>query len=129
DIAIEFTGLRPGEKLYEELLIGDNVSATEHPMIMRADEEYFTWDVLKGLLARLLKAVEADDYPQVRVLLCEAVCGYVPEGSVVDLIYQHRRVGLWEMCVVSSGISPEGFGMACHQIDGVPDYAMKFLDN
>ncbi|WP_312943371.1 polysaccharide biosynthesis protein [Stutzerimonas kunmingensis] len=93
DIAIEFTGLRPGEKLYEELLIGDNVSATEHPMIMRADEEYFTWDVLKELLARLLKAVEGDDYPQVRVLLREVVSGYVPEGEIVDLIYQQRRVG------------------------------------
>jgi len=93
DIAIEFTGLRPGEKLYEELLIGDNVSATEHPMIMRADEEYFTWDVLKSLLARLLKAVEDDDYPQVRVLLREVVSGYVPEGEIVDLIYQQRRAG------------------------------------
>tara|TARA_Y100000815_G_scaffold131302_1_gene118521 strand:- start:1127 stop:3139 length:2013 start_codon:yes stop_codon:yes gene_type:complete len=93
DIAIEFTGLRPGEKLYEELLIGDNVSPTEHPMIMRADEEYFTWDVLRGVLAKLLKAVEQDDYPQVRVLLREVVSGYVPEGEIVDLIYQQRRVG------------------------------------
>ncbi|WP_313523341.1 polysaccharide biosynthesis protein [Stutzerimonas kunmingensis] len=92
DIEIEFTGLRPGEKLYEELLIGDNVSATEHPMIMRADEEYFTWDVLKGLMARLLKAVESDDYPQVRQLLREVVSGYVPEGEIVDWIYQQRRV-------------------------------------
>ncbi len=93
DIAIEFTGLRPGEKLYEELLIGDNVSATEHPMIMRADEEYFTWDALKELLARLIKAVETDDYPQVRVLLREMVSGYVPEDEIVDLIYQQRRIG------------------------------------
>ncbi|WP_371924065.1 polysaccharide biosynthesis protein [Pseudomonas sp. IC_126] len=93
DIAIEFTGLRPGEKLYEELLIGDNVSPTEHPMIMRADEEYFTWDVLRGVLAKLLKAVEQDDYPQVRVLLREVVSGYVPEGEIVDLIYQQRRAG------------------------------------
>ncbi|WP_313089537.1 nucleoside-diphosphate sugar epimerase/dehydratase [Pseudomonas sp.] len=93
DIAIEFTGLRPGEKLYEELLIGDNVSPTEHPMIMRADEEYFTWDVLRDLLVKLLKAVELDDYPQVRVLLREVVSGYVPEGEIVDLIYQQRRVG------------------------------------
>ena len=92
DIAIEFTGLRSGEKLYEELLIGNNVSATEHPMIMRADEEYFTWDALKELLARLIKAVETDDYPQVRVLLREMVSGYVPEGEIVDLIYQQRRV-------------------------------------
>ncbi|MBC8651637.1 polysaccharide biosynthesis protein [Pseudomonas sp. MTM4] len=93
DIAIEFTGLRPGEKLYEELLIGDNVSPTEHPMIMRADEEYFTWDALRGALAKLLKAVEQDDYPQVRVLLREVVSGYVPEGEIVDLIYQQRRAG------------------------------------
>ncbi|MDX2352674.1 nucleoside-diphosphate sugar epimerase/dehydratase [Stutzerimonas xanthomarina] len=93
DIAIEFTGLRPGEKLYEELLIGENVSPTEHPMIMRADEEYFTWNELRGALAKLLKAVQQDDYPQVRVLLREVVSGYVPEGEIVDLIYQQRRVG------------------------------------
>ncbi|WP_417791607.1 polysaccharide biosynthesis protein [Stutzerimonas xanthomarina] len=93
DIEIEFTGLRPGEKLYEELLIGDNVSPTEHPMIMRADEDYFTWDVLRGVLAKLLNAVEQDDYPQVRVLLREVVSGYVPEGEIVDLIYQQRRAG------------------------------------
>lgn len=92
DIAIEFTGLRPGEKLYEELLIGDNVSPTEHPMIMRADEEYFTWDALRSALAKLLKAVETDDYPQVRQLLREVVSGYVPEGEIVDWIYQQRRV-------------------------------------
>jgi len=96
DIAVEFTGLRPGEKLYEELLIGDNVSPTEHPMIMRADEEHFTWDVLRGVLTKLLKAVEQDDYPQVRVLLREVVSGYVPEGEIVDLIYQQRRLGQLE---------------------------------
>lgn len=92
DIAIEYTGLRPGEKLYEELLIGDNVSATEHPMIMRANEEHLDWDVLKDRLAKLLKAVESDDYPQVRQLLREVVSGYVPEGEIVDWIYQQRRV-------------------------------------
>ena len=89
-------GLRPGEKLYEELLIGDNVSPTEHPMIMRADEEYVTWDALRGVLKKLLKAVEQDDYPQVRVLLREVVSGYVPEGEIVDLIYQQRRLGATE---------------------------------
>ena len=94
DIAIEYTGLRPGEKLYEELLIGDNVSATEHPMIMRANEEHLDWDVLKDRLAKLLKAVDNDDYPQVRQLLSEVVSGYVPEGEIVDWIYQQRRVEL-----------------------------------
>ncbi|EXF44024.1 nucleotide sugar epimerase/dehydratase WbpM [Pseudomonas sp. BAY1663] len=61
-------------------------------MIMRANEEYFTWDTLKGALAKLLKAVEEDDYPQIRLLLREVVTGYVPEGEIVDWIYQQRRV-------------------------------------
>jgi len=49
------------------------------------------WDVLKDRLAKLLKAVESDDYPQVRQLLREVVSGYVPEGEIVDWIYQQRR--------------------------------------
>jgi FlaA1/EpsC-like NDP-sugar epimerase len=69
DIAIEFSGLRPGEKLYEELLIGGEVSATDHPMIMRANEEFLTWDAFKNVLASLLKAVETGDYGRVRMLL------------------------------------------------------------
>jgi len=92
DIAIEFTGLRPGEKLYEELLIGDNVSPTEHPMIMRANEEHLPWDTFKKGLADLLAAVERDDYDRVRQLLRETVSGYKPEGEIVDWIHQQRRV-------------------------------------
>lgn len=92
DIAIEFTGLRPGEKLYEELLIGDNVSPTEHPMIMRASEEYLPWEAFKGVLAELLAAVADDDYDRVRQLLREAVSGYKPEGEIVDWIHQQRRI-------------------------------------
>jgi FlaA1/EpsC-like NDP-sugar epimerase len=92
DIAIEFTGLRPGEKLYEELLIGDNVSATEHPMIMSANEDHLTWDVLKARLTELLGAVDQDDYTRVRQLLRETVSGYTPDGEIVDWIYQQRRL-------------------------------------
>ena len=91
DIAIEFTGLRPGEKLYEELLIGDNVSATEHPMIMRANEEYLSWEAFKQVLNDLLAAVDRDDYERVRQLLRETVSGYVPEGEIVDWIHLKRR--------------------------------------
>ncbi|WP_122857005.1 polysaccharide biosynthesis protein [Pseudomonas viridiflava] len=91
DISIEFTGLRPGEKLYEELLIGDNVVATEHPMIMSATEDYLPWDVLKGRLTRLLDAVDGDDYATVRQLLRETVSGYTPEGEIVDWMHQERR--------------------------------------
>lgn len=92
DISIQFTGLRPGEKLYEELLIGDNVAATPHPMIMTATEDYLSWDVLKLKLGELLAAVERDDYSQVRHLLRETVSGYNPDGEIVDWIYQQRRL-------------------------------------
>lgn len=92
DIAIEFTGLRPGEKLYEELLIGDNVVATQHPMIMSANEDYLSWDVLKVKLTELLAAVEQDDYSRVRQLLRDTVSGYSPDGEIVDWIYQQRRL-------------------------------------
>lgn len=92
DIAIEFTGLRPGEKLYEELLIGDNVSPTEHPMIMRANEEHLSWEAFKSVLSALLEAVEQDDYVRVRELLRDTVSGYTPECEIVDLIHQQRRV-------------------------------------
>lgn len=91
DIAIEFTGLRPGEKLYEELLIGDNVVATQHPMIMSANEDHLSWEVLKGKLVELLAAVDQDDYTRVRQLLRDTVSGYSPDGEIVDWIYQQRR--------------------------------------
>lgn len=92
DIAIEFTGLRPGEKLYEELLIGDNVVATQHPMIMSANEDHLDWEVLKSKLADLIAAVEQDDYTRVRQLLRDTVSGYAPDGEIVDWIYQQRRL-------------------------------------
>lgn len=92
DISIEFTGLRPGEKLYEELLIGDNVSPTEHPMIMRANEEHLSWEAFKSVLSELLAAVARDDYDRVRQLLRETVSGYKPEGEIVDWIHIKRRL-------------------------------------
>ncbi|MDD2129120.1 polysaccharide biosynthesis protein [Pseudomonas sp. 17391] len=92
DIAIQFTGLRPGEKLYEELLIGDNVIATRHPMIMSANEDFMSWDVLKDALRELLAAVAHDDFVRVRQLLRETVIGYTPDGEIVDWIYQQRRL-------------------------------------
>ncbi|WP_033046583.1 MULTISPECIES: nucleoside-diphosphate sugar epimerase/dehydratase [Pseudomonas] len=92
DIAIEFTGLRPGEKLYEELLIGDNVVATQHPMIMSANEDHLPWEQLKAKLDDLMAAVTMDDYSRVRMLLRETVSGYAPEGEIVDWIFQQQRL-------------------------------------
>lgn len=91
DIDIEFTGLRPGEKLYEELLIGDNVSPTCHPMIMRASEEHLSWETMKGVLDEMRTVLAKDDYDRVRQLLRETVSGYAPEGEIVDWMHvQHR---------------------------------------
>ncbi len=87
DIRIEFTGLRPGEKLYEELLIGDNVTPTEHPMIQRAQEDYVPWQELRVSLTELLLALDQEDFALVRELLRQTVQGYVPEGEIVD--WQH----------------------------------------
>ncbi|SHH94485.1 polysaccharide biosynthesis protein [Pollutimonas bauzanensis] len=92
DIAIEFTGLRPGEKLYEELLIGDNVTDTEHPMIMRAQEKQLDWDTLKAALVELATAIKDDNYPEVRELFFRLVDGYKPDDAIVDLIHQQRAV-------------------------------------
>jgi FlaA1/EpsC-like NDP-sugar epimerase len=91
DIAIEFTGLRPGEKLFEELLIGDDVSPTVHPMIMVANEDYVSWDLLRDRLGALLNAVAVDDFARIRQLLRELVNGYAPSGEIVDWIYQQQQ--------------------------------------
>ena len=87
DIAIEYTGLRPGEKLYEELLIGESVTGTEHPKIMRAEEETLSWDALQGLLARLEKACQQIDLPEIKSVLLEAVDGFEPKEEVSDPLW------------------------------------------
>ena len=91
DIEIVFTGLRPGEKLYEELLIGDDVSPTQHQMIMRAQEVYVGWDDLKLKLQSTIDAIKSDDYPVVRARIQELVTGYRPEARISDLIYTERQ--------------------------------------
>ena len=88
EIKISFTGLRPGEKLYEELLIGDNVSDTVHRRIMRAEEEVIPWAELNDRLERLRLALENDDFESIRGLLKESVSGFVPQCGVRDLLFR-----------------------------------------
>ena len=87
DIEIEFTGLRPGEKLYEELLIGDNVSETDNPMIMRAEEEMLAWGDLKLIIDQLSEAIDDCDQERLRQLLIKAVPGFKPQCEITDVLY------------------------------------------
>lgn len=86
DIGIEITGLRPGEKLYEELLIGDNPKATSHPRIMKAHEDYLAWEELEQQLLALKAALAVNDVSVVRLMLQELVSGYQPAGEIVDWV-------------------------------------------
>jgi FlaA1/EpsC-like NDP-sugar epimerase len=93
DIEIQVTGLRPGEKLYEELLIGDNPLPTSHPRIMKAHEEFLPWDVLESKLNILNGALESNNVPVIRTLLKELVPGYQPEADVVDWVWIENEKG------------------------------------
>ncbi len=87
DIEIEITGLRPGEKLFEELLIGNNPISTAHPRIMKANEEFIELDTLELLLQTLVVKLDSNDISSVRLILQEIVPGYLPSSEVVDWVH------------------------------------------
>ena len=84
DIEIKVTGLRPGEKLYEELLIGENPQPTAHPKIMKAHEEFLSWDDLEHELEKLNSALDTSDDQLIRVMLKKLVPGFQPNGDLVN---------------------------------------------
>jgi FlaA1/EpsC-like NDP-sugar epimerase len=86
DIEIEVTGLRPGEKLYEELLIGDDPSPTAHARILKARENYLSWDEVQPWLAELERATQSNNVMAVRSVLQKLVSGYLPTDEIVDWV-------------------------------------------
>ncbi len=87
DIAIEITGLRPGEKLYEELLIGNDPQPTLHPRIMKASEEKMAWSDLQDSLNAMQVALDVNDVGVLRRMLEQLVSGYHPSGEIVDWVH------------------------------------------
>lgn len=91
DIEIKFTGLRPGEKLYEELLIGDNVSSTQHSLIMRAEEEVLEWAKIQATIDAFQQALDNCDQENIRDLLLDVVKGYSPQCAIEDILYKQQK--------------------------------------
>jgi len=87
DIEIKFTGLRPGEKLYEELLIGNDVKNTDHEKIMRVNESMIPWEELNVLIRRLQQAINDNDDVEIRAVLSEAVAGYKPQCAIANVLH------------------------------------------
>lgn len=91
DIEIKFSGLRPGEKLYEELLVGENVEGTEHPRIMTAKEEFLSWPEMQSALGHLEALCNDLDCHQIVQCLLELPTGYNPQHDICDLLSHQRQ--------------------------------------
>ena len=87
EIEIKITGLRKGEKLFEELLIGNNPIKTSNPKILKASEDFFSWDILKEKLQILRLASDSNDSELIVHILKELVIGYKPEENIADLVF------------------------------------------
>jgi FlaA1/EpsC-like NDP-sugar epimerase len=94
DIEIEITGLRPGEKLYEELLIGNNPESTQHKKVMKAHEDFIGWMELKERLVSLESALNTNNVNAIRDLMIKLVAGYVPDDEIVDWVYLRQGSGV-----------------------------------
>ncbi|EJC7102043.1 polysaccharide biosynthesis protein [Vibrio parahaemolyticus] len=94
DIEIQFTGLRPGEKLYEELLIGDNVKQTAHERIMTAHEVHLPLEEYELLLSELDFACHSMDHENIRTLLLNAPTGFNPTDGIGDLVWSYNQLEL-----------------------------------
>jgi FlaA1/EpsC-like NDP-sugar epimerase len=101
DIEIAYTGLRPAEKLFEELLIGKDVTGTEHPMIMRAVEHSLPWERVQTILDDLLVAMRKFDCRRARELLLHTIAEYQPSTGIEDLVWQQHSPASVTLAAVS----------------------------
>ncbi|MEZ9198467.1 polysaccharide biosynthesis protein [Shewanella sp. 10N.286.54.B9] len=102
DITVSFSGLRPGEKLYEELLIGDNVVGTNHERIMTASEAFLSWSDYSVILKKLDTACHCFDHEEIRNILLSAPTGFTPKDGICDLLFvQEKKNALCEGNVVN----------------------------
>ena len=90
DIAIKMIGLRPGEKLYEELLISNNPEPTKHPKIFKSLDPYMEWSKLKPKIDSLQKLLRKNDHKAIRNLLKDIVNDFQPKNEIVDYVYKGR---------------------------------------
>ena len=93
DIAVEYVGLRPGEKLYEELLIGENATGTNHPRIFKTSEPILSYEELMVALERLEDAIQRVDVTDLQDMLSATVEGYTPGGAVPTV----SAKGKWQL--------------------------------
>jgi FlaA1/EpsC-like NDP-sugar epimerase len=92
DIEIEYTGLRTAEKLFEELLIGTNVTGTDHPMILRAIEHHLPWARMQQMLNEQLVALASFDCHRALALLTESVAEYQAQVDIRDYVWARKAV-------------------------------------
>jgi FlaA1/EpsC-like NDP-sugar epimerase len=94
--------LRPGEKLYEELLIGDNPEPTSHQRIMKAHEEFIPWSELQDKLKALEMALNVNDVGVIRLMMGKLVTGYTPSDEIVDWVYLEQEAESMAMAATIS---------------------------
>jgi FlaA1/EpsC-like NDP-sugar epimerase len=102
DIAIEYTGLRPGEKLFEELLIGEDITQTDNRRIMSAHEKWLPWPELEKILILLDDACHQFDHDEIRRLMLQAPTGFAPKDGICDLVWNEKKKNVIKSnCVIS----------------------------
>ena len=125
DIEIQYTGLRPGEKLYEELLIGDNPSATAHTRIMKAREISLSWSQIEVILGKIDQYSYLFDCQSVRDVLMKAPLGYTPSSEINDSVWLQSQSSLAEETMGESGLSAGGDAKPNRVVVPISDGAKK----